>query len=364
MPLVDLLLIALPSPPTLPAVHQCCLNKVEWLFDYFEHHPLHDGNEGIAPAQIKGGILDVGLERAFPDVEQEGALQTILDNSVEDELVRTTTTNPDHNASITPSNLHEVLQRSDTTEWIRAIHSEVDSLTHSNTFIEVDQVPAPFTPISSKFIFSFKRDVNGKVTWYKARLVAQGFSQREGVDYTNTFAPVVRLTSIHITLAIATNLNLEMDHLDVETAFLNGKIDEEIYMWAPKGFKKLNLDLGSLWRLHSSLYGLKQAPLIWNKLLDKVLKSFRWCRLSSDWCIYIWHNQKGHVMILVVHINDMLLAGNNWILMDEAKAWLAKNFKIKDMGSPRLIIGLEVIQDMRQGTIAVSQGHFIDELTV
>ena len=155
-----------------------------------------------------------------------------------------------------------------------------------------------------------------------------------------------------------------MDHLDVETAFLNGKIDEEIYMRAPKGFEKLDLDLGNLWRLHGSLYGLKQAPLIWNKLLDKVLKSFGWRRLSSDWCIYIWRDLKGHFMILAVHVDDMLLAGNNRVLMEEAKAWLAKNFKIKDMGSPRLIVGLEVIRDMRQGTIAVSQGHFIDELTV
>src|SRR5258706_16339235 len=166
----------------------------------------------------------------------------------------------------------------------------MDSHTHTNTFVKVNQVPSPFTLISSKFIFSLKRDVSGKVIRYKACLVAQGFSQQEGIDYTNTFAPVVRLTSIRIALAIATNLDLEMDHLDVETAFLNGKIDEEIYMQAPKGFERLGLDVGNLWRLHGSLYSLKQALLIWNKLLDKVLKSFGWRRLSSDWCIYIWHN--------------------------------------------------------------------------
>jgi len=165
-------------------------------------------------------------------------------------------------------------------------------------------------------------------------------------------------------LAIATNLDLKMDHLDIETAFLNGKIDEEIYMWAPKGFEKLGLDLGNLWRLHSSLYGLKQAPLIWNRLLDKVLKSFGWCRLLSDWCIYVWHDSRGHVMILVVHVDDMLLAGSSCELMDGAKTWLAKHFKIKDMGSPKLIVGLEVIQDEGQGTTAVSQGHFVDELAV
>ena len=88
-------------------------------------------------------------------------------------------------------------------------------------------------------------------------------------------------------------------------------------MQAPKGYEKLGLDLSSLWRLHGSLYGLKQAPLIWNKLLDNVLKSFGWRRLLSDWCIYIWQDLKGHLMILAVHVDDMLLAGNSRELMQE-----------------------------------------------
>jgi hypothetical protein len=263
------------------------------------------------------------------------ALELGLVSTMENMAVLAATASTDHDVSIAPSSLHEALQRPDATEWVEAIRREIDSLTHANTFAEVDQVPAPFNPIGSKFVFSIKRDVNGKVLRYKARLVAQGFSQREGIDYTNTFAPVVRLTSIRITLAIATNLNLEIDHLDVETAFLNGKIDEEIYMRAPKGFERLGLDVGSLWRLHGSLYGLKQAPLVWNKLLDRVLKSFGWRRLSSDWCIYVWRGSEGRLMILAVHVDDMLLAGNSRELMEEAKGWLAKHFKIKDMGYPK-----------------------------
>src|SRR5258708_37358786 len=155
-----------------------------------------------------------------------------------------------------------------------------------------------------------------------------------------------------------------MDHIDVETAFLNGKINEEIYMRAPKGFKKLGFDMNNLWRLSGSLYGLKQASQIWNKLLDQVLKSFGWCRLSSDWCIYIWRDAKDRMMILAVHVDDMLLAGNSCDLMEEAKAWLAKHFKIKDMGNPKLIVGLDAIHDQSQGITSISHGHFIDELTV
>ena len=203
--------------------------------------------------------------------QETGSVSTVEDVTI---LAATTSTNSD--ISTAPTSLHEALQRPNATDWIEAIRWEVDSLTHTNTFVKVDQVPASFTPISSKFVFSLKKDVSGKVIRYKACLVAQGFSQQEGIDYTNTFAPVIRLTSIRITLAIATHLDLKIDHLDVETAFLNGKINEEIYMQVPKGFEKLGLDLGSLWRLHGSLYGLKQAPLIWNKLLNNILKSFGW----------------------------------------------------------------------------------------
>ena len=135
-------------------------------------------------------------------------------------------------------------------------------------------------------------------------------------------------------------------------------------MQAPKGFEKLGLDVGNLWKLHGLLYGLKQAPLIWNKLLDNVLKSFGWRRLSSDWCIYIWRDSKSHLMILAVHVDDMLLAGNSRELMEDAKTWLAKHFKIKDMGNPKLVVGLEVICDERRGTTEVSQGHFIDKLAI
>ena len=290
--------------------------------------------------------MDVGLEEGLRASLVMLALEMGLSDTVLDDVdVLAAAASTAYDISTVLSSLHEALQRTNAAEWTEAICQEIDSLTHSNMFTKVKQVPASFTLIGSKFVFSLKRDVSGKVIWYKARLVAQGFSQQEGIDYTNTFAPVVRLTSSWITLTIATSLNLEIDHLDVETALLNGKIDEETYMQAPKGFEKLGLDLGSLWGLHGSLYSLKQALLIWNQLLDGVLKSFGWHRLLLDWCIYVWHDSRGRLMILAVHVDDMLLAGNNHELMEEAKTWLGKQFKIKDMGTLNLVISLEVICD-------------------
>ena len=249
LPPVDPLPVV-PPPPAPPPVRRRRLNEVEQLFDYFEHHPLRDGHGGVVPARIEGEIADVEWEQPLQASLAMLALEIgPSNNTVDNAIVLTTTATADaeHDISVTPSSLHEALQGPDAAEWTDAIRREMDSLTHSNTFTEVNHVPSQFTLIGSKFVFSLKRDVSGKVIRYKARLVAQGFSQREGIDYTNTFAPVVRLTSIRIALAISTNLDLEMDHLDVETAFLNGKIDEEIYMQAPKGFERLGLDLGNLW---------------------------------------------------------------------------------------------------------------------
>jgi hypothetical protein len=143
----------LPAPP----MRRRRLNEIEHLFDYFEHHPLCDEGGG---ARIEGDIVDEELEQGLQAsmlVLEHG----LPDDTVEDVGVLAATTGQD--ISIAPSSLHEALQGSDATEWTEVIRQEIDSLMHTNTFVKVDQVPTPFTPIGSKFIFSLKRDVSGKV---------------------------------------------------------------------------------------------------------------------------------------------------------------------------------------------------------
>jgi hypothetical protein len=145
----------LPTPP----MHRRHLNKVERLFDYFEHHPLRDEGGG---AWIKGDIVDEELEQGLR-ASMLALEHRLPDDTVEDVGVLAATTGTNWDISIAPSSLHEALQGSDVMEWTEAIRWEMDSLTHTNTFVEVDQVPTPFTPIGSKFVFSLKRDVSGKV---------------------------------------------------------------------------------------------------------------------------------------------------------------------------------------------------------
>ena len=292
MPLVVLIPPVAPmpiAPLCPPVVPQCCMNEVEHLYDFFEHHPLCDNGGDAAAAWIKGDLADNGLEQGLQvwlAMLAQGSGEK--DKSLEDIVILGATTTDCNVLNTALSSIHKALQSPDAMDCIAAMHREMDSLTHSDMFIEVNQVPSQFTLIGSKFVFSLKKDINGKVIWYKACLVAQGFSQQEGINYMNTFAPAVRLMSIPIALAIATHLNLKMDHLNIGTTFLNGKINKEIHMKVPKGFEKLELDVGNWWQLQGSLYSLNQAPLIWNKLLNKVLKLFGWNRLLLGWCIYIW----------------------------------------------------------------------------
>jgi hypothetical protein len=164
MPPVDAVPIELPPPPALPHVCQHRLNEVKCLFDYFEHHPLRGEHGGAVPVQIKGELADAGLEEGLQASLAMLALEFgPPDHTMEDVSVLTASTGTDHDISMVPSSLHEALQRPDAMEWTEAIHHEMDSLTHTNMFVKVDQVPKPFTAIGSKFIFSLKKDVNGKV---------------------------------------------------------------------------------------------------------------------------------------------------------------------------------------------------------
>ena len=160
----------------------------------------------------------------------------------------------------------EAMRRPDASEWETALEKELDSLDKTGTFEPVDSLPPGRKAIDSKLVFKIKRHANGTIECYKVRLVAKGFRQIPGLDFDETFAPVVKLTSIRILCALAVRLRLHFHHLDVETAFLNGKLDNELYLKLPHDCGKFS---GQLKRLHKSMYGLKQASRVWNILLDE-----------------------------------------------------------------------------------------------
>ena len=156
---------------------------------------------------------------------------------------------------------------------------------YSNSVWELVDPPEEVRPIGCKWIYKKKRGTDGEVETYKARLVAKGYTQKEGIDYEETFSPVAMLKSIRILLSIAASLDYEIWQMDVKTAFLNGYLEEEIYMSQPDGFIKEGQEQ-KVCKLLKSIYGLKQASRSWNLRFDETIKSYGFEKNPDEPCVY------------------------------------------------------------------------------
>jgi hypothetical protein len=171
-----------------------------------------------------------------------------------------------------PANYEEAMISPDSGKWLEAMKSELGSMSKNQVWTLVDPL-SDRKAVECKWIFKKKTDADGNVTIYKARLVAKGFRQVQGVDYDETFSPIAMFKSIRILLAIDAFHDYEIWQMDVKTAFLNGNIDEELYMMQPNGFVD-SKDANKVFKLQRSIYGLKQASRSWNLRFDQVIKSF------------------------------------------------------------------------------------------
>ncbi|KAI9180050.1 hypothetical protein LWI28_000646 [Acer negundo] len=171
-----------------------------------------------------------------------------------------------------PYTYKEAMEDVDSRHWQKAMQSEIESMFDNKVRSLVD-LPKGIKPIGCKWVYKRKRGMDGKVETFKARLVVKGYTQKEGIDYEETFSPVAMLKSIRILLSIAASLDLEIWQMDVKTAFLNGSLDESIYMMQPEGFiEKGKVD--KVCKLQKSIYGLKQASRSWNIRFDQAVKGF------------------------------------------------------------------------------------------
>lgn len=183
------------------------------------------------------------------------------------------------------STYEQVLQSKYKDDWLRAMESEIKSLGQHKTWALTD-LPKDKKAIGCKWVFRIKRDTDGAIVKFKARLVAKGFTQRPGVDYFETFAPVARKESINVALAIAAEQDLMMENVDVDTAFLYGEVKEEIYMDQPDGFVD-EQQSNKKCRLNKALYEAKQAAREWNNRLNTHLENQGFARGFADSCLYV-----------------------------------------------------------------------------
>ena len=240
-----------------------------------------------------------------------------------------------------PRTVKEALSSPQKAKWVKAMEKEMESL-KTNEVWDLVELPENRKAIGSKWVFRVKTDANGTVETHKARLVAQGFSQSFGDDYDETFSPVARFESVRTVIALAAQHGLKLHQMDVTTAFLNGDLEEEVYMKQPEGFIEKEKE-HLVCRLRRSLYGLKQSPRCWNSVLDRKLKSMGFVQTIGDPCIYV-KEENGDIFVIAVYVDDMILAGKSDEKINEVKQALSELFQMKDMGELHYFLGVKVIQ--------------------
>lgn len=236
--------------------------------------------------------------------------------------------------------------------------SELDALMTNHTW---DLVPKPpnHNIVGCKWIFRIKRNPDGTLNKYKARLVAKGFHQRPGVDYSETFSPVVKPATVRIVLSIALSHNWPLKQLDVNNAFLNGTITEEVYMAQPPGFTDLTHPT-HVCRLRKALYGLKQAPRAWYHALRDFLVQYGFSNSYSDTSLF-FYNKAGHTMYLLVYVDDLILTGSCSTTLARFTSQLSHRFALKDLGDLHYFLGIEVLPH-DHGLLLSQQKYILDLL--
>jgi hypothetical protein len=223
---------------------------------------------------------------------------------------------------------------------------------------ELVDLPEGRHPVGNRWVFVKKFSKTGVLEKYKARLVAKGYSQVPGMDFSETFAPIVRMETIRLMLSLALNFDWEVTQMDVKGAYLNGHLEEEVYMRQPDGYQD---GTKKVCRLIKTLYGLKQAGREWNKEFDARLKGQGFQRLHADPCAYIREIDE-HIEVITAWVDDLLLFADTAEMMRKLKDKLKTVFEVTDLGEPQKIVGIEIERDRVRGRLKISQAQYIDNL--
>ena len=252
-----------------------------------------------------------------------------------------------------PKTFAEAMNSPHSEQWMQAMIDEIDSLMRNGTFIPVSLPPGKHT-LQGKWVYKLKRGKDGEITRFKARFVVRGFEQKEGIDYHETFASVVKPMSYKMIFAIAAALDLELEQMDVKTAFLYGGVKEEIYVTQPQGFDDKS---GRVFRLRKALYGLKQSPRIWYQTLSDFLEILGFKPLNADVGVFI----RGTTYI-AVYVDDLLIAGPDKEEIRQIKAALSEKFEMTDLGPCQYYLGMSVRRDRRNKAIFLSQRAYVEKV--
>ncbi|KAG7578912.1 Integrase catalytic core [Arabidopsis thaliana x Arabidopsis arenosa] len=227
--------------------------------------------------------------------------------------------------------------------WRNAMGSEIDALQRNHTW-DLEELPPDKKALGSKWVFTIKFRSDGTIERHKARLVVLGNHQTEGIDYTETFSPVAKMTTVRMFLDFAAKKNHEVHQMDVHNAFLHGDLHEEVYMKLPQGFSTPNET--RVCRLRKSLYGLKQAPRCWFAKLTAALIKYGFSQAPSDYSLFVY-SKNGISLRILVYVDDLIISGNKPEEIKIFKEYLATCFHMKDLGFLKYFLGLEVSRNAK-----------------
>ena len=263
----------------------------------------------------------------------------------------------------TPQTYEEACASEESLKWSAAMKKEIDSCEKNNTWslVRRTELPVGSNVIPVKWVYKIKTDENGAVTEYKARITPKGFKQRHGVDYFEVFAHTGKYKSLRVLLSLAASYDLELNQLDVPSAFVRAELEEDVYMEMPRGFEQA----GMVCKLQKSLYGLKQSPRNWYLLCSEFIRTqmqFQPC--VSDPCLFRKRSRTGRMMLLFLFVDDMQGAydaadADEW---SEAKAKLKQRFDVKDLGDSVWMLGMRITRNRTKRTIKLDQELYTSKL--
>ena len=257
-------------------------------------------------------------------------------------------------ASKDPETYSQAIESTENEEWKDAIKEELRSMDKNEVYELVD-LPPNRKAIKSKWVFKKKTEADGS-TKFKARFVAKGYSQEFGVDYFDTYAPVMHMTTLRVLLSYAAANDYHIEQMDVKTAFLYGELHEEIYLEPPEGTRA---DERKVWKLKKAIYGLKQAPKQWNMTLGKVLQKMKFEKLRSDEAIF--RRMSENPFIIASYVDDLLLICESMEEIEIVKQNLKASFEMKDLGPVQRLLGMQIKRDRKRRLITLSQSEYIKE---
>jgi hypothetical protein len=265
-------------------------------------------------------------------------------------------------ADLEPRTIEEARRSPKAVEWELAARLQIQKLKENKTWYLIPPNQARSRPIPSRWVFNVKRDGDSVVTEYKGRVVACGNFQQFGTNFTETHSPVANEVTIRVLLAMANHFNWEIRQADFKSAYLNGKLDEEIYMEQPPGFAEPGKE-DYVCRLLKSIYGLRQAGRVWYDALCKLLYSLGFKRASYDHALFT-RIQGESIIFLGIHVDDELMVGNKKTDLIALEKTINNQFSLKILGDAKYYLGLTIKRDRDKGLISLGQASYIDEAVI